>query len=125
MAKIALMEFMRGTGTTKTFQMAIADYVVGSTLYFTAKPAIDNDPTNAAAVINKSFNDSNVVLDTVWATYTCEFLPADMIGITFENGETSIDYVGQFEYLVSGQPPVRFPAANDYIDVRIYAEVKL
>lgn len=126
MASKATMEFKRGIGGHCLFVMDIADYVPGQTIYFTAKPQPDNDPTDALAVINKPFTDADVdiISRPGKAVYNMEFLPEDIKPILYEEGETVRNYVGEFKQAVPGQTPVAFPARNNYINVPIYAQIR-
>lgn len=126
-----VMEFKRGTGVTHYLSIPLSAYTVGSNLFFTAKPLIDNDVTDNAAVINKEFNDSNIVGPTDpnyvagYATYQLTFDPIDIMGISFPAGITVLDYLGEFKFEAPAADPVTFPADNDYIDVKIYGNVRL
>jgi hypothetical protein len=119
------IEFKRGNGTTHTLKIPRANYVAGGTLYFTAKPAPDNDNTDTAAVINKSFTDSSVTLDATYATYTLAFIPADIKPITFGADETKKIYQGEFTLVPATGVPVTFPGNNKYIQTIIYADIKV
>ena len=121
------MEFKRGTGVTHYFKLPIVDYVVGAFLYFTAKEVVDNDNIDALAVINKQFTDADVdiITDPLYATYTLKFDPIDFLGLTFPDGASVNNYLGEFKYVVAGTDPVAFPSANDYIQVKIYANIRV
>ncbi len=125
MAKKVIMEFKRGNGVSHSLRIPIGSYVAGSTLWFTAKPIVDNDNTDGAAVINKSFTDSNVTLSALYATYDLEFVPGDISTILYQDGESRIDYVGEFTYDTPGLSPVTFPADDTFIVARIYADIRL
>lgn len=127
MSQKVIMEFKRGTASSHTFKLPIEDYVAGSSLFFTAKPEIDNDSTDANAVINKEFTDAvvSLVTDPLYATYTLQFNASDIAAILFEDGETELDYLGEFAYVVPGDDPVRFPPDDEYITVKIFGNVKI
>jgi len=118
------MQFKKGDRKVHYFELAEADYIAGGTLYFTAKPAIDNDATDAAAVINKSFDDSVVEIANGYARWTLEFLPDDITGVSFANGEKKKKYLGEFHYVNGDNQPSTFPSDDEYIDVIIYADIK-
>lgn len=124
MAKQITMEFKKGDRRVHYFKLPIADYSTGGTLFFAAKPAVDNDTTDAAAVINKSFTDAVVTLDATHATWTLEFLPADIVSVNFTNGETKKKYKGEFQFVPTSGYPVTFPDDDSYIEVTIYADIK-
>lgn len=122
-----VITFKRGTGITHFAKIPIASYYASGVLFFTAKPIIDNDETDAAAVINKGFTSAVVdtATDPTKAIFTLEFLPADIETITFADGESEKDYLGEFKYVVPGLSPITFPGDNKYIETKIYADVKL
>ena len=125
MAKAATMKFKKGDGITHYFKMPLSSYSVGGTLYFAAKPEVDNDATDAAAVIDKSFDDSVVdTSDGVYAVYTLSFGPNDITGVSFVNGEKKKKYLGEFQHVPLTGGPSSFPGNDDYIEVIIYADIK-
>lgn len=124
MATKVKMEFKKGDNTNHVFKLPLADYEIGGTLWFAAKPVPDNDAGDAAAVINKSFDDTNVTLDATYAVWALEFEPADIVGVNFTNGETNKEYVGEFQLVQSDGTVNSFPNTDDYIEVVIYADVK-
>ena len=121
-----VMQFVRGDGVTHTFAMPTSGWTSGGTLFFAAKPAIDDDATDAAAVIKKSWNDGSVS-DTVingvpYKLYTCTFAPADTANIP-SNGAQSASYLGEFQWVNAGGVPVTFPPTDPKIDVVVYFDV--
>jgi len=135
MATTPILQLVRGSGATRTVSLPISLYVVGSTLRFTAKPVPDNDPTDAAAVINKTFTDADVdiVSNPLYAIYTMTFIPSDTSGISFDttSGVTQNVYVGQIKYTPLGGEPIYFPGPDSsgrpitYIKVTVDANVPL
>lgn len=125
-----VMEFKKGDLQVHYFQLPIESWVTGGTLWFTVKPQIDNDSSDAAAIINKSFDDTKVVLsdhemyDALFATYELEFAPGDISNVTFEDGEKVRSYIGEFVHVGADGNPETFPANDDYISVKVYADVK-
>ena len=133
MATKATIEFKRGDQTTHVLQLPVASYVPGALIAFTAKPSPDNDPFDLASVINKEFGEAALATPTnqfaayynlLYATYVMQFFPADMLKVTFPAGTSELDYVGEFKYTTPGQAPISFPADNNYIKVRIFADIK-
>lgn len=125
------MEFKRGDVQHHYFQISESAWFPGGLLWFAAKPAVDNDNSDVAAVINKSFDDTCVVDDThdEWdagfVTYELKFIPADISAtVTYENGEKVKSYLGEFQYITSLGEPETFPADDEFIDVKIYADLK-
>lgn len=118
------MDFKHGSPRTHYFVIPRSDYVVGAKLWFTAKPAADNDNTDSAAVINKQFGDADVILSATDATYTLQFVPTD-VTVTFAVGETKKKFKGEFTYLASDNTPLDvWPADDDYIPVVVYNDIK-
>ena len=73
MANKVTMTFKKGDNVNHSFSMPIGDYSAGGTLFFAAKPEADNDATDAAAVIDKSFSDSVVVEGDDYAVWSLAF----------------------------------------------------
>lgn len=126
MAKKPTLELMRGSAATRLFKLPISLYQAGAILGFAVKPVPDNDLTDAAAVIKKTFTDANVDLDSdpTKAIYTLSFTSADTVGITFDEGVTENTYVGQFKYKKLTVDPEYYPGTNKYIQVIIYADIR-
>lgn len=124
MAKIL---FKRGDGITHTFTMPTANWSAGGKLFFAAKPAIDDDTTDAAAVINQTFTDTNVTDVTVGGVamkrYTCYFPPSATNSIA-SGGATSKDYLGEFQWVSAGGVPSTFPGDDKFFDVVVYFDVR-
>lgn len=127
------MDFKKGDAQTHYFQMPTTAWTAGGLLWFAAKPAVDNDAADAAAVINKSFNDSTIVqvgdadaaeILVGYVTYRLVFNPADIINVSFESGESKKEYLGEFEFVSGTGVPESFPSDDDFIDVIIYADIK-
>lgn len=122
------MEFPRGDGVTHFFYIPQANWSAGGKLFFAAKPVVDDDSTDAAAVINQSWSDSAVtqnvtVNGVVYAKYTCYFPPSATNSIV-SNGAQSADYLGEFQWVPNGGDPVTFPANDPKIDCRVYFDIK-
>jgi len=124
MATKITMEFKKGDNVNHAFKMAIADYTTGGALYFTAKPAVDNDATDATAVIDKAFTDSVVTTDATYATWSLAFVPADITGVNFSNGERKLTYLGEFQFVSATGVVSTFPSDDNFIEVIIYADIR-
>jgi hypothetical protein len=130
MATKAIMEFKKGDVNIHYFRISEDAWTAGSTLYFAAKPLVDNDGADAAAVINKSFGDDKIVNSSHeeyvegYATYELEFISTDIVGVTFEDGESLKQYLGEFQLVSALGEPESYPADNNFIDVKIYADIK-
>lgn len=127
----ARMEFKYGDNQTHYFRIPESAYNPGGTLYFVAKPEVDNDPTDARAVINKSFTDAAIIEpdhdEYVEGKVTWElaFGPTDIKSIDFE-GAKSMSFLGEFSTTTAGTPTRRlsYPADDNFIDVTVYADIK-
>ncbi len=121
------IEFSRGDGITHTFSIPAANWTSGGTLFFAAKPAIDDDLTDAAAVITGSFTDSNITDTTIdgvaYKKYTCYFPPSATLNIN-SNGASKADYKGEFQFVPATGVPQTFPANDKKIDTVVYFDVK-
>lgn len=121
------LEFARGDGITHTFSMPAINWSAGGKLFFAAKPAIDDDTTDANAVINQNWDDS-VVEDVViggvaYKKYTCYFPPSATSGIN-SLGAANADYLGEFQFVPTSGVPQTFPANDQKIDTVVYFDVK-
>lgn len=124
------MEFKRGNDLTHYFQLPVDSWVPGGLLWFTAKPSIDNDNTDASAVINKSFDDDKIILSddpeylTGYVTYKLDFAPTDLVNVVFENGAKKKTYLGEFTIVSALNTEETFPGDDNYINTIIYADIK-
>lgn len=122
------IEFKRGDGVTHYFTMPVSSWSAGGTLFFTAKPAVDDDSSDLAAVINQSFSDS-VVSNDVDASgnavkkYTCYFPPAATNSIT-SSGSKKADYLGEFQWVSSTGVPSTFPGNDKFLDCIVYFDLR-
>lgn len=120
------MEFPRGDGPTHTFSIPVTSWVPGGKLRFAAKPAIDDDVTDANAVINWEWDDT-VVTDVViggiaMKQYACYF-PPEATNNILSNGQDSADYLGEFQFVPPGGVPKTFPPKNPKITATVYFDV--
>jgi hypothetical protein len=91
-----------------------------------AKPAVDDDNTDAAAVINQSWSDSAVTDVTVngvaYKQYDCYFPPTATNGI-LSNGAASTQYFGEFQWTDGSGNPLTFPANGAKLNVIVYFDI--
>lgn len=121
------MEFVRGDAANHGFSIPASAWTAGGRLFFAAKAAIDDDTTDAAALIQGSWTDTDVS-DTVrggvaYKRYACYF-PPSATGSIDSNGASSMSLLGEFQFVPSGGDPVTFPASDEKIDVTLYFDVK-
>lgn len=123
---MATIEFSRGDAVTHTFSMPTASWSSGGKLFFEAKPAIDDDHTDANAVISQSWDDSattTVTLNGVTYTqYACSFPPAATNSI-LSGGADSADYLAEFQWVNSTGIPMTFPATDPKLDCIVYFDI--
>lgn len=121
------MEFVRGDGANHTFSMPTANWTPGGRLFFAAKTAIDDDNTDAAAVIQGDWDDDATTDVTIggvaYKRYACYFPPSATNTILSEGAE-SAEYLGEYQFVPSGGDPVTFPAKDPKIDVILYFDIK-
>lgn len=95
-------------------------------MWFAAKPAIDDDTTDANAVIEQHWDDTAITDVTIngvdYKQYDCYF-PASATNSIISDGAQSIDYLGEFQFVPSVGDPVTYPASDPKIDVTVYFDV--
>lgn len=121
------MEFTRGDGAYHGFSMPASSWSAGGRLFFAAKPAIDDDNTDANALIQGNWGDE-VVTDIVrngvaYKRYACYFPPSATNTIE-SNGAESVEYLGEFQWVPVSGVPVTFPATDPKIPTVLYFDVK-
>jgi hypothetical protein len=121
-----VIEFTRGDAVTHTFSMPTSAWSSGGHLRFMAKPVIDDDPTDAAAVISQEWTDTvvtDVVLNGVaYKQYACYFPPSATNSIV-SNGAPSANYQGEFQWVNASNIPVTFPATSPKLNCIVYFDV--
>lgn len=119
----ATMEFERGDPITHYFIMPTSAWSTGGKLFFTAKPVVDDDITDSAAVINQTFTDSAAVNDGTNITYTLLFPPSATNSIV-TNGAKKKSYLGQFQWVSAAGVPSSFPGNDKFINTIVYADIR-
>ena len=117
------MEFKRGDGITHYFSVPTDSYSATDTLHFMAKPAFDDDTTDASAVIEGTFTSADAEEVGENMRYTCYFPPSATNDID-TNGAAEVRYLGEFELIDSSNVPTTFPGGKKKIDVRLYADIR-
>lgn len=117
------IEFKRGDPVTHYFIMPTSAWSSGGTLFFAAKPAVDDDNTDAAAVINQSFTDAAAVNDGTNVTYTMEF-PRSATDSIIMNGAKKKDYLAEFQWVSASNEPSTFPGNDKFLDCVVYADIR-
>lgn len=123
------MEFMRGDKVEHSFAIPATSWTAGGRLFFAAKLAIDDDNTDALAIIQGNWDDNSVADVTIdgiaYKEYTCLF-PGTATSGALSGGAESIELLGEFQYVASGGiDPITFPAPGDpRIPTTLYFDVK-
>lgn len=124
---MAKIEFTRGDGHNHKFRMPAASWSAGGKLFFAAKAQIDDDATDAKALIQGSWDDSavtDVEIDGVaYKEYACYFPPAATNNIQ-SNGANSLELLGEFQYVPQSGVPITFPARDQKLECIVYFDVK-
>lgn len=125
---MAVIEFSRGDAAHHTFAMAATSWTAGGKLFFAAKPAIDDDVLDAAAVINWSWTDADLLPDVVvggvtYKKYKCD-VPGSATNSILSNGAGSADYLGEFQWVPLSGDPITAPAKDDKLECIVYFDVK-
>lgn len=122
-----IIEFTRGDAAHHTFAIPADAWSEGGTLFFAAKPAIDDDNTDNGAVIQYNWDDSSVtdvVIDGVaYKQYSCDFPPSATNGV-LSRGQGKAAYLGEFQYVSSDGVPQTFPPKDRKLRCIVYFDVK-
>jgi hypothetical protein len=118
--------FTRGDAATHTFSIPTSAWSSGGKLRFMAKTVIDDDNTDASAIITESWTDSSatdvVINGVAYKQYVCYFAPADTNSI-LSNGAPEAQYLGEFQWTNASGIPVTFPATSPKLDCIVYFDV--
>ncbi|MGI9028162.1 MAG: hypothetical protein ACR2FM_04990 [Candidatus Saccharimonadales bacterium] len=121
------MEFARGDGTTKGFWIPATAWTAGGTLFFAAKALIDDDNTDALALISGNWSDADVTDETrggvAYKRYGCYFPPSATSSIVSDGAE-SLELLGEFQFVPAGGAPITFPPTDAKIAVTVWFDVK-
>ena len=121
------IEFTRGDAAYHTLSIPASSWTAGGKLFFAAKPTIDDDATDANALIQCNWNDS-AVTDVIMGgiamkQYACTFPPSATSSI-LSHGAPSAEYLGEFQLVSSSGVPTTFPATDQKLDVVLYFDIK-
>lgn len=121
------MKFPRGDGVYHAFLIPADAWTPLGRLFFAAKQVIDDDNTDAAALIQASWDDT-AVTDVVrngvaYKRYNCYFPPSATNSIE-SNGADTMELKGEYQFVPAGGDPITFPASEDKIPVVVAFDVK-
>lgn len=121
------MDFARGDGANHEFLIPTSAWTAGGRLFFAAKAAIDDDLTDAAALISGSWTDSSVT-DVIEDGIACKryacYLPASATNSIASGGAESMELLGEFQFVPVSGDPITFPPTAPKIPVVLYFDVK-
>lgn len=121
------MEFARGDGANHEFLIPTDAWSAGGRLFFAAKQAVDDDDTDALALIQGSWTDSAVTDDVdegvAMKKYACHF-PASATNDIDSGGADEMDLLGEFQFVPATGDPITFPPNTPKIPVKLYFDVK-
>lgn len=102
----------------------------GGTLFFMAKPEPDNDATDAEAVIDKSYTDSDIVDENDpqneegYVVYKCTVDPDNTNGIEVDENTSRVTLSGEISYKNAAGDVASFPQDDNFIQVIVYADIR-
>lgn len=116
------INFKRGDPVTHFFYMPQTSWSSGGHLRFMAKPVVDDDNTDAAAVITAEWTDSATSVITAGSLlsdgktvatqnmiqYACAFTGAETTNIP-SGGAPSLKYIGEFQWTDASGNTSTFP----------------
>lgn len=124
---MAKIEFTRGDGHNHKFRMPASSWSSGGRLFFAAKQIIDDDTTDALALIQGDWGDeavSDVTVNGVaYKEYACTFPPSATSSIP-SGGAGSLELLGEFQWVPLSGVPVTFPPNDQKLEAIIYFDVK-
>lgn len=124
---MAKIEFTRGDEIHHSFSIPASNWSPGGKLFFAAKLAIDDDTTDAAALIDQHWDDasvSDVVINGIaYKKYDCLFT-AEATSNIESDGASSVELLGEFQYVTSSGVPTTFPAKDEKLECIVYFDVK-
>lgn len=115
-------DIIRGDSFRFFFSMEEAFYKPNTTVYFTAKPELDNDTTNSKAVINKSVSEVKKSNGKVYWEFQLD--PSDTQSIPLEDDKLELQ--AQFEVRYADGRVHTFPTAPAApIKLYVHPDVKV
>lgn len=122
----AVIEFTRGDGAHHKFRIPASSWSAGGKLWFGAKQVIDDDTADTAMVLKKHWDDSAVNDVTIggvaYKEYACNWSKTDTDDIP-SNGASSLDFIGEFQWVPLTGDPITFPATDDKLDCKVYFDI--
>lgn len=121
------IEFIRGDGANHTFAIPASSWTAGGRLFFAAKAAVDDDTTDANALIQGNWGDSSVtdvvINGVAYKQYACSFTE-DATNSIASNGALVLELLGEFQWVPESGSPVTFPAGEEKLRTILYFDVK-
>lgn len=123
------MLFMRGDDNDGyTLSVLATNWTAGGRLFFAAKQVVDDDNTDAAALIQQNWGDDVVTDVTIggfaYKQYACHF-PSSATNSIVSDGAETLDLFGEFQYVPSGGDPISIPGPDsERIPVTVRFDIK-
>lgn len=118
------IKIKRGDSFSTSITIPLSIYQPGSTLYFMAKEAPDNDFGDTKAVFNKSVSDSGATVGNETVSYSLNLTPAETSNVEFSTGKSKKELLAEFEYRTPNGEVYSFPDDDKYIEVIVYADIR-
>lgn len=116
------MELKRGDTKNIKIKLPNGLYNPGDRLYFMAKLATDDDPTDSDALIKREIT-STPVPDGDYQSFDLKLLPADTASIKMQ-GRSKLVLKAEVELRTPGGDVFTMPGDKNYIRVIVYADVR-
>lgn len=120
---MASLDFKRGDLNVHYVDIPADSWSASGRLFFKAKPKVDDDTTDAAAVISGEFTDANIISnDGTTVRYELSFPPSATSEIP-SNGQEYVKYKGEIQFVANDGTPSTWPGKNNFIEVIVYMDI--
>lgn len=116
------IEFKRGDSKIMRVTIPRSIYEANSRLYFSAKPAVDNDKTDMNAKIESSATFEG--LNETGAIFRFDFSPEDTERVEFNSEGETVELDGELEYTTLSGKVLSFPNNNKFLKVLVYPDIR-
>lgn len=116
------IEFKRGDSKIMKVTIPRRIYETNSKLYFSAKPAVDNDKTDMNAKIESSATFES--LNEAGAIFRFDFRPEDTEKVEFNSDGEAVELDGELEYTTPSGKVLSFPNNNKFLKVLVYPDIR-
>lgn len=111
-------------GDTRLISFTVPEEIApsGSTLYFMAKPAPDDDLNDASAVISKQTSDASPD-GSGKVRFNLKLAPGDTQNIKM-GGANKVEFLGELEVRTPSGEVYSIPDNNKFMKVTVYADIR-